>query len=173
MNTIKLSLTISVQGADMLSEQECSKQLKKPVIFKKGKYAGKPVLKNGHPIYKTINVPDFDKHDENIIRVSYKDPETHRTVWEDIHFYTRKCKEVEQVINMTDEAYNYFISKEVPDGYKAPYEFKADRKLWKKGINPTTQAWMQLSQEQKLMWHLTRIAEDKHGVVKSYKVFDD
>ena len=59
MNDIKINLIIVVQGASMMSEQECSKQLRKPIINKRGKYAGKQARdKRGHLLWHYETVPD-------------------------------------------------------------------------------------------------------------------
>ena len=72
MSNIKVSLTMLVPGAIMVSEQECSKQLKKPVITKKGKYAGKPAKgKNGNPVYHTVTVPDMSNLKEKKNKGAY------------------------------------------------------------------------------------------------------
>ena len=89
MSNIKVSLTMLVPGAIMVSEQECSKQLKKPVIVKKGKYAGKPAKnKNGNPIYHTVTVPDMSKLKAHHVKVDVPKEKKKET----IVYYTRRSK---------------------------------------------------------------------------------
>ena len=150
MNDIKISLTILVPGAKMLSEQECSKKLKKQLLITKGKNAGKPAKdKNGNPIYIKELVPDTTKCDRHHLKV--KDKEGSET----ITFFTRKSEMVKQVINMPTETYKYFVSNEVPAGF---FPIKN---------------WRALSKKQKLEWHTNNIAEGLQGVVESYVVFED
>ena len=181
MSDVKVNLTIIVPGATMMSEQECSKQLRKPVINKKGKYAGKQARdKKGKLLWYYEKVPDLTKYDKNELKVrsSEKKGET-----EVLTYYTRKCREARQVINISQEAYDYFISSEVPYGYHAPKSFKPyspikshmDRKTkkWIDGTPIEVQAWRVASLEQRLEWHLNSIAESLKGKVASYKVFND
>lgn len=136
-----------VPGASMMSEQECSKQLKKPILNKKGKQLKD---KNGDLMWETTIVPDFTKYDKHTIKVSLdkKKPVTYT-------YHTRKCKQAKQVINISQEAYNYFISNEVP------YEYKA------------SQSWKSISKKQRLEWYLKSICESRGGILQSYTVFDD
>jgi hypothetical protein len=70
MDDIKVNLTILVPGATIMSEQECSKQLKKPVINQKGKYAGKQAKdKQGNLIWKYELGMDLSKYDKHHIIV--------------------------------------------------------------------------------------------------------
>lgn len=178
MNDVKVNLTILVPGANIMSEQECSKQLRKPVINKRGKYAGKQARdKNGKLLWYYENVPDLTKYDRHDIKVRSKGEV------EILTYYTRKSREVKQVINLSQEAYNYFISSETPHGYHAPRSFKPyapikshlDRKTkeWVDGTPINVQAWKAASLEQRLEWHLNSIATSMGGRIASYTVFND
>ena len=180
MDEVKVNLVVLVQGARMMSEQECSKQLKKPVIIKKGKYAGKQARdKTGNLLWYYKTVPDLTKYDRNVIRVNSTDKKKPDI----ITFYTRKNKSIKQSINMSQEAYESFISKDMPAGYRAPKNFKPymptksrmDRKLkkWVDGLSVDLQAWKAASADERLQWHLNAIASDLGGVVDSYTVFKD
>lgn len=142
-----------VPGAIMVSEQECSKQLKKPVITKKGKYAGKPTKdKNGNPVYHTVTVPDMSKLKAHHVKVDVPKEKKKET----IVYYTRRSKAVRQVLNISEESYQYFTSKEIPHGYPS-----------------RAYAWETLSKKQRLEWHLNSICESMGGVMNSYVVFND
>lgn len=127
----------------MFSKEESSKQLTKPVKNK----SGKVVRKNGKVLTKTCTVPDFDKHDSFTLRLKHKGK-----VSEQIKVFTRKSKPARQVINMSEEAYQYMISKE------RPVEFRG--------------TWDALTVYQKLLWHCNRIAAILGGTVESFQVLD-
>lgn len=178
MDDVKVNLTILVPGANIMSEQECSKQLKKPVINQRGKYAGKQARdKHGNLLWYYVTVPDVTKHNRHDIVVESKG------VKETLTYYTRKQKTAKQTLNMTTEAYNYFISSEMPHGYRAPKSFKPympirshmDRKTkkWVDGVPIDVQSWRAASAEQRLEWHLHSICASMGGVMDSYTVFND
>lgn len=167
-----------VPGATIMSEQECSKQLKKPIINKRGRNAGKQARdKDGNLLYYYETVPDLAKLNRHDVEVEEKGRK------EFITYYTRKNKEVRQTINISRDAYNYFISNEVPYGYHAPKSFKPyapirshlDRKTkkWVDGTPIEMQAWKVASKEQRLKWHLNSICESMGGKMESYVVLND
>lgn len=166
MYNIKMSLTIELQGGQLLSKQECLKKLRKPVLSKR---TGKQLFKNGKPVFKTELVDDFDKCDKHTLKVYDKVKKENQF----IHFYTRKSIPARQHIDMSYEAYEYMTSTSFPEGYQAPHDFMPNKTLLKKGIGRTQQAWMSLSEDEKLMWHFNRIAADKRGKVVDYIVYDD
>ena len=180
MNDIKINLTMIVPGATMMSEQECSKQLKKPLINKRGKYAGKQARdKRGNLLWFYETVPDPAKYD----RHSFQTKPTKGEKPETIVYFTRKAREAKQVISLSNEAYEDFISGNMPYNYKAPKNFKPyrpirthkDRKTKKvvEGMSVDLQAWKVLTPEERLKWHLNAIAEGLNGEVESYTVFND
>lgn len=186
MSNTKVNLTVVVPGATILSKRECLKQLKKPVINTKGKYAGKQARdKKGNLLYHHETVPDLSKYDRHNLSVSYQVGFLTGTkyVKETLTYYTRKCREAKQVINLSEEAYDYFVSKELPAGYHAPKDFKPyapirshlDRKSKKyvEGISLDMQAWRACSPTQRLEWHLNAICESMGGRMDSYAVFND
>lgn len=165
----------------MMSEQECSKQLRKPIINKRGKYAGKQARdKKGNLLWYYETIPDLTKYDRHDVAI--KSP-TEKGKTETLTYYTRKSREVKQSINMCQEAYDYMISNEMPRGYRAPKNFKPymptrprlDRKTkkWVDGVPLEVQAWRAASKKQRLEWHLNAIAASLGGRVDSYTVFDD
>lgn len=183
MNNLKINLTILTQGASLMSEQECSKQLRKPVINKRGKYVGKQARdKRGNLLWYYERVPDLSKYERHDIEVETLDADKKKHP-ERITFFTRKQREAKQVINMPQEAYDYFISSEKPFGYRAPRDFKPtmptrsrfDRKLkeWVDGVPIEVQAWRAASEKERLEWHLRNVAQSLGGVVDSYTVFND
>lgn len=165
----------------MMSEQECSKQLRKPVINKRGRYAGKQARdKNGKLLWYFERVPDLTKYDRHDIKVDSTEKKGEKGI---LTYYTRKFRDAKQVINMSQEAYDYFISSEVPHGYRAPRSFKPyapirshlDRKTkkWVDGTSIEAQAWKACSPEQRLEWHLNSICASMGGRMESYTVFND
>lgn len=87
------------------------------------------------------------RHDKEFLKV--KDERGH---FETITVNTRKCIPAKQVINMTEQAYNYFISEEKPRSYKGD--------------------WRKMSEEAKLNWHMNNIAKSLGGELDDYKVLD-
>lgn len=99
--SIKVNLSIVLQGRTMLSEQECSKQLKDTII-KKGK---KKII--------TKTVYNKENNTENRIFLDYKDNDgiRHR---EPLFFMTRNTIPCKKSINISKEAYDYMVSAECP-----------------------------------------------------------
>ena len=157
-----------VPGAKPLSEQECSKQLTKPVIIKKGKLAGKQARdKQGNLLYYNEIVPDMSKFDKHVFKIFNKEenkPETYV-------YFTRKNRPAKQTINISEEAYNYFISTEVPSGFRVPLELRASLKRSHESFE--TQAWKKMGEQGRLEWHLKSICDSMGGTMESYTVFDD
>ena len=161
-----MSLTIELPGSQMVSKQECLKNLRKPVLSKR---TGKQLFKNGKPVFKTELVEDYDKCDKHTLKVYDKVKKEYQF----IHYFTRKSIPAKQSIDMSYEAYEYMTGNDFPEGYQAPHDFMPNKSLSKKGIGRTQQAWMLLSEDQKLMWHFNRIAADRHGKVVDYVVYPD
>ena len=99
--SIKVNLSIVLPGSTMLSEQECSKQLKDTII-KKGK---KKII--------TKTVYNKENNTENRIFLDYKDNDgiRHR---EPLFFMTRNTIPCKKSINISKEAYDYMVSTECP-----------------------------------------------------------
>lgn len=99
--SIKVNLSIVLPGSTMLSEQECSKQLKDTII-KKGK---KKII--------TKTVYNKENNTENRIFLDYKDNDgiRHR---EPLFFMTRNTIPCKKSINISKEAYDYMVSAECP-----------------------------------------------------------
>lgn len=163
MVDVKVNLTVLLPGSTMMSKQECLKQLKEEVKDKKGH-----VLKDkkGNVRFRTRLVPDPEKHDYHSVKVIDKNGRP-----EYLPYYTRKCIPAKQVLNISTAAYFYFISNEVPQGYRAPANFKPYMSL--KKMSAVQQAWVALSEDEKLKWHLERTAETLGGTLLDYVVYDD
>lgn len=73
---------------------------------------------------------------------------------EKLTFFTRKCIPTLQVINMSEEAYQYMISNEVPSF-------------------SNRNSWMKMSKEQRLAAHLNETAASLGGKLASYCVYPD
>ena len=154
----------------MLSKQECLKQLTEPVLVKKGPNKGKPMKdKKGNILYTTKMVVDPEKIEHHEIKLTDKN----NKVTEIIGFNTRGFRPAKQGLNISMEAYKYFISNEVPDGYHAPADFKPSKSALKRGISKTKQAWMTMPEKERLEWHLHRICASRQGTLVDYKVFTD
>lgn len=99
--SIKVNLSIVLPGSTMLSEQECSKQLKDTIV-KKGK---KKII--------TKTVYNKENNTENRIFLDYKDNDgiRHR---EPLFFMTRNTIPCKKSINISKEAYDYMVSAECP-----------------------------------------------------------
>lgn len=154
MIDVKMNLTVLLPGSNMISKQECLKQLKEEVKDKKGniKFIDK-------------DVPDPEKHNLNYLKVSYDGKK------EVISYYTRKCTPAKQVLNISTVAYNYFISSGAPEGFHIPPNFQPYKSL--RLMSLRDQAWNALSKEQRLRWHCEQIAANLGGVVEDFIVFQD
>lgn len=150
-----MSLTVVLPGSIMVSKQECLKQLKEEVKDKKGNVIRD---KEGNIKYRYKTIPDPEKHE--VHHSKFLDGKKKEIV----HFYTRKCIPVKQVINISSVAYNYFISTEVPEAFEVPANFPVSLK---------SKLWKLLSKEQRLRWHCGRIADTLGGRVESFIVFPD
>ena len=113
--SIKVNLSIVLQGRTMLSEQECSKQLKDTIV-KKGK---KKII--------TKTFYNKENNTENRIFLDYKDNDgiRHR---EPLFFMTRNTIPCKKSINISKEAYDYMVSSECPEWAK-PGEWKQLSKI--------------------------------------------
>lgn len=89
MTTIKLSVTIELQGNTMMSPQECGKN------------------------------PENYNWNKLLLSVKHYDKKTKKSFYktEPLHFQTRKCIPAHQSINMSQEAYDYMTSQSCPDWY--------------------------------------------------------
>ena len=165
MNEIKVNLTMLLQGRTMLSEQECLRKVRKPLMGK-GKKANKVVVdKNGNEVWVTVKEFDPAKSDKFNIDLKDKDGNEVPTT-----IYTRGSRSATKTININNQAYEYFISKEVPLSFTAPKNFKPNYKIRK---SPNEQAWLGMSETQRLEWHLTSICSSMHGTLLSYNVLKD
>lgn len=170
MSENKVSLTIVLQGGIMRSKRDCLKEVKEPVLVKKGRYAGKQAKdKEGNLLWRTKLVYDPNKMEHHEIRITDKN----NKLQEVINYATRGFIPAKQVLQISQEAYEYYISSEVPEGYRFPRDFKANKKLLKRGVSISSQAWNAQSLKQKLEWHLRRICEGLNGKMGEYTVYKD
>lgn len=144
MTDVKVSLSIILPGSVMYSQEESLKALQKPVRNKKGKV----LKKKGEPVLQTVLVPDFAKNDSFTIKL-----EEGKEV-EEVTVFVRKNRPAKQVINLTEEAYEYMISKNEPYGYQGKT------------------MWSALNRNQRIKWHCQRIAESLGGTFEAFKVLD-
>ena len=75
---------------------------------------------------------------------------------EKVKVYIKNNKPAQQVLNMSSEAYQNFISN------TKPYEYEGGAMEWKK-----------LKKEEKIIWHLEQIAQSMGGEIRSFNVYDD
>ena len=105
--SIKVNLSIVLQGSTMLSEQEFSKQL---IEYKYNKRTKKKE--------KVVTLAyDMDKTTPNRLFLDYKDESGRHK--EPIYFLTRNTIPCMKFINISKEAYNYMVSSECPEWAKA------------------------------------------------------
>lgn len=125
MDSIKISATFEINGSQMYSQAECDAD----------------VTKTKHEVI----------HVKTVVNPKAKNKKYEHTA---IHTNIRKSIPATQSINMTDEAYEYFISNEAPSF-----------------SNP--KAWKKLSNTEKIEAHLNEVAKSLRGKLINYKVFED
>lgn len=101
--SIKVNLSIVLQGSNMLSEQECSEKLVEWKYNKRTKKNEKVV---------TLAY-DMDKVTPNRLFLDYKDESGRHK--EPIYFLTRNSIPCKKTINISKEAYDYMVSSECPE----------------------------------------------------------
>ena len=124
-NNIKLSVTIL--GIPGATRHLVGKSKKKWYITK-GDLANKKI--NYHEASKVLRSGEYTSNDYEYVPCS-------------------------QRINMTEEAYNEFISNRKPYWFKNPYD------------------WAKRSEEERLELHLARICDSLNGTSFTYSVFDE
>jgi hypothetical protein len=129
MNAIKLSVTIVLPGSTMMTSQECDE--------------------NPQENYKKNCILLSVKRYDNKTKKSYY-------VTERLDFKTRKCIPAQQVIRMTDEAYDYMTSSACPEWYAF-------------AINK----WRKMSKIERLEEHLDRLCKSLGGLSYTYVIFKD
>lgn len=143
MDNSKVLVNIQLKGRTMYRPEDCMKTIDKEIVIKKGKSAGKTAIRQ-------FQVEDWSKM--NTESVNIRDFSTNKT--EKIVFHTRQCKPARQVINISEESYNYMISSECPDRVQQSF-------------------WKNLSKKKRLEYHLNLTAEALGGKLLSYTVFED
>lgn len=102
-------------------------------------YSKESSFKNGKP------VPE--RHNTTFIKLDIGRGRT-----ETIAVKTRKNIPARQLVHVSEDAYNYYISDEKPS------DFKGD--------------WKKMSPEARLDWHMASIAESFNGELLEYQVLD-
>ena len=125
MNVIKITANFELPGSTMFGKETCQKNLKECTK------------------YNYLIVEDRVKKDKKI--------EVKR---EKLQFFTRKSIPALQVINMSEEAYQYMISNEVPSF-------------------STKNVWNKMTKEQRLVAHLNETAAYLGGKLVDYTVYPD
>jgi len=149
-------------GRTMMSEQECSRKVRKPLLSKKGRNAGKPILdKSGNPVYVTVKEANPLKTDRSFVEIEGN--------VETIAVYTRKCKPATRRMNLSTECYNYFTSTECPYDFRAPQNFQPAKPY----ITKDKRAWLAMDRTARLEWHLNQTCRALGGVLSEYTVLDD
>lgn len=165
MEGIKLSLTMLLQGRTMLSEQECLRKTRKPLMGK-GKKSDKQVIdRNGNPVWVTVKEYDPSKCER--FNMDILDNEGH---YKPVTVFTRGCKPATKTMNLGVDSYEYFISKEVPLGFHAPKNFKMNFRIRK---SANEQAWLQMSETERLEWHLNDICKSQNATLETYNVYEE
>jgi hypothetical protein len=129
MDNVKLSVTIELQGNTMMSSQVCDENPKENYN------------------YETIQIP-VKKYDKKKRKTYFT-----RAVY---NIATRKCISAKQVMHLSEESYEYFISQEVPEWFT-------------QGINQ----WKKLSNKERLELNLDRLCKGLGGFSYTYVVFND
>ena len=125
MNVIKITANFELPGSTMFGKEACQKSPKKCTE------------------YNYLIVEDRVKKDKKV--------EIKR---EKLQFFTRKSIPALQVINMSEEAYQYMISNEVPSF-------------------STKNVWNKMTKEQRLVAHLNETAAYLGGKLVDYTVYPD
>lgn len=125
MSVIKLTANFELPGSTMFGNQTCQKSLK-----------------------------ECTEYNSLIIEDKVEKGKKTEVKREKIKFFTRKSIPALQVINISDEAYQYMISTEVPSF-------------------STKSVWNKMNKEQKLIAHLNEIASNLGGKLIDYTVYPD
>lgn len=120
----------------------------KQLCFKNSKNGEEVPVENMTETF-TVKSTEFDKESKK-----------HITKFTSLHICKRKP--THQILNMSREAYNYMTdSKDCPSWFK-PQDVRFPAKVWH-----------QMSNDQRLLLHLERIAESLGGTLESYFVAED
>ena len=152
MYNIAVNLIMELPGRTLMSEQECSRKVRKPLTKK-----GKQVYNKKHEEVWTT-VVEADPKKTHIERVDISG-EGDRPEFIDVR--VRNAKPVRRIMNISQEAFNHFIDPdEVPYNYVAP--LNTIKKLF----------WARLTVKAKLEWHLHDLCKSLGGTLVSYKVLE-
>lgn len=156
---------MTLPGRVMMSRQECLRKTRKPLMGK-GKKANKQIIgKDGNPVWTTVKELDPFKCDKYIIETIDANGEAKQ-----LTVLIPKGKPASKSMGINKEAYKYFISDEMPEGFRAPKNFEPKVSPHKISIN--LQAWKVMSETERLEWHLNNICLSQGGTLKSYSIND-
>lgn len=102
-------------------------------------------------VVDSLDSANLEKHSMSLIEKVGKNKVKKSTVY----YTTPKYKDVIQNINMTKDAYKYFVSNETPTFFNKPKE------------------WKNMSKKKRLELHLEETAKSLGGKLLFYHVFDD
>lgn len=163
MIDIKVNLIMVLPGRIMLSEQECLRKVRKPLMGK-GKNSDKKIIdRKGREVWVTVKEPDPEKCQRTVIEFPERNGDC-------ITVYTRGARSATKSLNISTQAYRHFIGREYPEGFKPPKGFKPNFKLKRPA---TEQAWLGMNETERLEWHLRNICASMGGTLLSYNVFED
>ena len=162
MYDIKINLTMLLPGRTMMSEQECFITTQE-VISKKGKKA---------KVVKTKVTPDPKKTEKFTMKVCDQDGKNPEV----ITVHTRKCLPARQILNISKEAYENFISKTPPSNFNAPKianQLNIDLAVKPKNVSTSNYVWGLLTLNQRLVYNLKELCNSLGGEFSSYFLLDD
>lgn len=147
MTDTKLRLSLSVRGAQLLSPQECGK--------------------------------NPNNYDTTVIPVEFTSKKG-KTQRENVVVKTRRQRLVKQSINIAREAYDYMIDPQAPPTERLNKRVIVQKVTGKKPngkpIKTTVEStvWAEnYTEEQRLRWHLDRIASDLGAINYTFEIFED
>lgn len=165
MYETKVNLTMVLPGRIMMSERECLRKTRKPLMGK-GKKSNKQVIdKNGNPVWVTVKELDPSKCDRNFIEITDQNGEIQK-----LQVLVPGNKPASKSMSLGMDSYRYFISSELPEGFRAPKTYKPKVSPFRIPVN--LQAWKEMSEAERLEWHLRDICHSQGGILVSYNVND-
>lgn len=147
MSEPKLRVSITLPGGVMMSKQLCFKNSIETV--------------KGKQVKREVPIDGMVEHTH--LSVLHVDPKSGKKFTGHYDIYVPKCVPATQVITMTKDAYDFFVSSSAPAWFRVPG----------KNRNQSQDAWRKLSQEDRIRVHLTRVAESFGGELQDFQVLDD
>lgn len=147
MSEAKLRVSITLPGGVMYTRQLCLKTSEETI---KGKKVKREVPIEGMCEHTHLAVPHID-------------PKTGKRFTGHYDIYVPKSKPANQVITMTKDAYDYFVSSAAPAWFRVAG----------KNRNQTQDIWKKLPEEERIRVHLNRVAESFGGELADFQILDD